>query len=94
MAADSITVPSDLIEYSSFASDIDLTAEHTTGPNAGQRARYIRVVSAGSGVLNVKLEGGEGNTRSLTVANDEQILGQFETIVASGTSVSKIRVGW
>ena len=84
---DDVLPSTDFVEYSLFSTDIDLVAALGT-------ARYIEVVEAGSGALVVKLASNGGVTRTMTglAAGYRTPIGQFRTIVASGTSVAKVRV--
>lgn len=94
LGADSITVPDDLKEYTDFSSDIDLQA--IAQSHCQHAARVIRVLAAGSGGLSVVMSVNDGvpTPRPLTVSTGEEITGKFCKIVATGTSVTKIRVGW
>jgi hypothetical protein len=84
---DTIEPAEDVKEFSSFAADIDLITELGS-------ARIIEIIDAGSGSLAVKMASNGGVTRVLTgLANGYKTpLGQFQTIVASGTDVAKVRV--
>lgn len=89
---DSITPLVHAAEFSSFVDDIDLRT--VAGAPAGTvAARYIEVVTAGSGGL--VLTGPNGNTVTFSglVAGDKFPI-QATKIVASGTTVTKVRVGW
>lgn len=91
MSTFGIEPPSDWIEYDAAAigAGIDLeTASPIQGP-----AKIIRVITAGAGGLDVKVAGSDGVTRSLTVADNEEVLGLFTAIVSTSTA-TRIRVGF
>lgn len=82
---DSISPASDVRQYTSFASDIDLTAE------GGAPCRFLRVV--GAGTLAIVTAGSDGATRTLTVADGWELPVQA-TVIKSATNVTSVTVGW
>lgn len=88
MAADSITVEEDYIEYTDFDPAVDLVAARP----ALQAARTIKCT--GAGTLHVKMNGSGGETRTVTVTDGETVRGQFTSIEAGTTGVTRARVGW
>jgi len=79
-------------EYSSFASDIDLTVEPPAEANAGSPSR-IEVLDAGGGGLALEiLNSGVQVTLTDLPTGDVQL--NPGKILATGTSVGKIRVWW
>jgi len=90
--ADSIQPGDDVIEYSSFGADINFVALF------GQPVRRIDIVTAGSGAIVLKTRGGQAaaspTNRTLTGLLDGDKIGpvQVLAIIASGTSVTKVRV--
>jgi hypothetical protein len=95
MSTFAIEVPDDLMELTTFTGDLDLTdGSIYPGAKARGHARYIRVVDAGSLSLGVVMTGSGGVPRVLTVADGEELIGKFMTIVDASTDVAKIRVGW
>ncbi len=91
MSADSISSLEDILEYSSFGADIDLTTASARNQTA---ARYLKVTSVGSGGLVLVLSGSAGTSRTLVVTAGEEIVGKITKIVSSGTTVARVRVGW
>ena len=91
MSTFGIEPPSDWLEFDAAAitSGIDLeTAGAIEGP-----AKIIRVITAGAGQLDVMISGAGVTVRSLTVADDEEILGFFTSVRGTSTA-TRIRVGW
>jgi hypothetical protein len=90
--SDSIQPADDVVEYSSFVSDIDFITD------LGQAVRRIDIVDGGSGSLVITTRGSAAaspsTTRTLTglVAGDKIGPVQVYGITASGTDVAKIRV--
>lgn len=79
-------------EYTSFASDIDLSAAPPADANAGGVAR-LEVVDAGSGGLSLRLSG-SSTTVTLTALPTGDVEFSPSRILASGTTVAKVRVWW
>lgn len=80
----------DAKEYTSFASDIDLSS--TSESKAGRAAKNIRVVTAGGGALTVVFA--DGTQRAFTALTDGEDLTHQVKTIKSGATVSKIRVEW
>ena len=78
-------VPSDMIEYSSFGSAVDL---YTTK----LRPAYILKVT-GAGTLVCKMSNSGGTSRTFNVTDGETLLGEFMTI-ESVSGVTRVRAGW
>lgn len=80
------------IEYSSFASDINLVAASPSG----EPARAIYIVDAGSGSLVVTTDDGENRTYTNLQSNNYLHPTPLfvKAIIASGTDVAKVRVGF
>ena len=83
-------------EYTSFGSDIDLRSEPPANADAGRVSRF-EVVDAGSGGLALRMQennAGVGVDVALTslTAGDVQL--SPDKILASGTTVAKVRVWW
>lgn len=90
---DSITPLVHVAEFTGFGSDIDLRLAANGAPAGASAARYIEVVTAGSGGL--VLTGPNGNTITLSgLVQGDRIPVQATKIVSSGTTVTKVRVGW
>jgi hypothetical protein len=90
---DAITPLVHVAEFSSFGADIDLRLAANGAPAGTSAARYIEVISAGSGGLVLK--GPTGNTITLSgLVQGDRLPIQATVIVSSGTTVTKVRVGW
>lgn len=90
---DAITPLVHAAEFSSFGADIDLRLVANGAPTGTVAARYIEVVTAGSGGL--VLVGPNGNTITLSgLVQGDKLPIQATKIVSSGTTVGKVRVGW
>ena len=88
-------VADDMIELTSFVADIDLLSGAVGGGVTPKRPpRMIRVVTAGSGTLEVVMAASAGVARTLTsVIATEEFHGLF-TVITDTTDVSKVRVYW
>lgn len=91
MSTFGIEPPSDWIEYDAAAIGAGINLE-TASPIQGP-AKIVRVITAGAGALNVRVAGSDNAIRSLTVADNEEVLGLFTEIVSTST-VTRIRVGF
>ncbi len=90
---DSITPLVHVREFTDFGADIDLRLAANGAPAGSGAARYIEVVTAGSGGL--VLTGTSGNTITLSgLVQGDRLPVQATKIVSSGTTVTKVRVGW
>lgn len=89
-----IGVAIDMIELTTFSSDIDLKSGAVGGGvTPTTPPRLIRVIDAGSGTLSVVMAASKGIARALTVAANEEIPGEF-SIIKSATNVGRVRVYW
>lgn len=79
-------VPTDLLEYTSFGSPINLYAVKSAV------IRRLTIV-AGSGTITVKMSSSGGVARVLTVAMGDELLGEFTTIDAV-SGVTNVRASW
>jgi hypothetical protein len=76
---------SDVFEYTSFASDIDLVATF------GKHVRAIEVIEAGTGTLAVVTTSSGGATRTITVY-DKWYKPLECTVIKAATDVTKLQV--
>jgi len=81
-----IGVPTDLLEYTSFGSPINLYAVKNAV------VRRLNVI-AGSGTITVKMSSSGGVARVLTVGTGDELLGEFMTI-DSVSGVTNVRASW
>lgn len=80
-------------EFTDFSSDIDLRLAANGAPAGTVTARYVEVVTAGSGGL--VMAGPTGNTITLSgLVQGDKFPIQATKIVSAGTTVTKVRVGW
>lgn len=92
---DSISPAYDVVEFSSFGADIDLTTAASSW--CKRPARAITIVTAGAGGLVIQVVNPDAVTnRTLSALTSGERLEpiQVRKIIASGTTVSKIRVYW
>ena len=90
---DSITPLVHVAEFASFVADIDLRLVANGAPAGTVTARYIEVVAAGSGGLVLTGPTGATITFSGVVQGDKWPV-QATKIMSSGTTVTRVRVGW
>lgn len=78
--------------YATIGGDTDLVAAHAamTGINSGRPAGAIRADGAGDIVVN----GPQGHTETITMAAGQEILGEFYSITATGTTATALTVTW
>lgn len=89
-----IGVASDMVELTTFSSDIDLLSGTVGGlVTPTTPPRLIRVIDAGSATLSVVMAASKGVARALTVAAGEEIPGEF-TVIKLATNVGRVRVYW
>lgn len=80
----------DLLQYTSFASDIDLTKASP----ACRAARWIKVEDVSGGTtLKLEFEDNPGVTRTLTVTAGWERRAKIRKIIAT-TNVSRVTVGF
>jgi hypothetical protein len=91
MSTFGIDPPSDWQEFDAAAIGAGIDLEATGGTNG--LGKVIRVITAGAGALDVIMASSSGVTRTLTVADNEEIIGLFSAVRATST-VTRIRVGW
>lgn len=85
----------DVQQYSSFASDIDLTSSAQSSAAAIRgHARGIRVDVAGSGTLALVFAGSGGTTRTFTVTTGWELPAAKILTIKSTTNVTRLTVGW
>lgn len=84
----------DLLEVTSFASDLDLTLATTSA--VGRPARYIRVDTVGADphLVVVMLAGGAMTTRTLHPEAGREYFGKFCKILDESSNLTKVTVGW
>lgn len=87
--SDSTSSGIDCIEYTNFASEIDLVAVH------GKAARHVMVISAGAGtaLLAVRTTRSGEQTRTLTTYDKWERALQITRIMTT-TTVARIQVTW
>lgn len=80
----------DFVEYEAadIDDDIDLNAL------GGKSAAEIRVITAGTGTLVVRLRGKTTNSTFTGLVDGERLAYFVDEIINSGTDVDKIRVSW
>lgn len=81
--------PADYLPISSFASPIDLYNHPSANKN--RAATVIRIHTAGT--ITVKMVGSGGTSRTITVADGDELIGQF-TSIESVSGVTSVEVGW
>jgi hypothetical protein len=84
----------DALEYDDFSVDINLVS---ASPDTRTPARAIFIVDAGSGSIVVTTSGGSANRTYTGLVSGTYLDPSplyVETIIATGTDVAKVRVGW
>jgi hypothetical protein len=88
----------DVKDYTSFASEIDLTAAAQS--KLSKAACYLYVASAGSGTLAIELSVTDGLSagtrvqRTLTVTTGREFIIDGINKILTATNVAQLTVGW
>lgn len=90
--SDSVSPGVDVKQYTSFASDINLSS--TAESAVGRACRSIIVNSAGAGTKVLEIVTASGVTRTLTVADGDIYMVQAVTIKGTTTTVGRVTVIW
>jgi hypothetical protein len=87
----------DLKDYTTFTSDIDLTASSESAAAGPKGAVWLYVADAGTGTLAIELAvapSGTRVTRTLTVATGRQLIIDGVTKILAATDLGRLTVGW
>ena len=88
---------SDLKDYTTFTSDIDLTSSAESAIAGPKGAVYLYVADAGAGTLAIELalqSGGARVTRTLTVTTGREFIIDGVTKILAAADLGRLTVGW